>query len=372
MKVSLIHDYLREYGGAEKVLESLNEVWPSADIFTSTYEEEKMDKLGFTVPKGLIHTNSMQNLPFRYSLRKHYFFLYPLSFKLLKTNVDIVFSSCSYAAKFVSKPKNGLHICYLHSVPKFLWGYETETPDLETLALDKYLKPIYKKLLPPVKNLLRKKDYDAAQKVDFFIANSNFTKDRIKKHYNRDSVVIYPPVDVKKYEGEVHDGGYFLIISRLSEFKRIGLVVEAFNKIKKPLKIMGEGQDMKNLNKIAHSNIEFLGRLSEDKMVKILKRCSALIFPTEEDFGIVPVEAMAVGKPVIAYRGGGALETVIEGKTGEFFDEQTSESLLKVLKKFDPSGYNASDCILQAEKFSKERFKKEIRMFVEKAWRNKK
>ena len=247
MKLSLVHDYLREYGGAERVLEALNEVWPSADIFTSTYEEEKMDKLGFTVPKGLIHTTSMQNLPFRYSLRKHYFFLYPLSFKLLKTNAYIVFSSCSYASKFVRKPKKGLHICYLHSVPKFLWGYETETPDLETLPMDKYLKPIYKKILPSAKRVLRKMDFNAAQKVDFFITNSNFTKDRIKKHYNRDSVVIYPPVDVKKFEGEVHDGGYFLVISRLSKFKRIDLVVEAFNRIKKPLKIIGEGQELRSL-----------------------------------------------------------------------------------------------------------------------------
>ncbi len=371
-KVALVHDYLREYGGGEKVLEVLNEEWPQANIYTSIYDQERMKISGLKIPNGLIHTSFLQYLPFHYQLRKHYFFVYPLAFKMLNVDTDIILSSCSYASKFVRKPKNGLHICYLHSVPKFLWGYDTETPDLEVLPIDKYFKPIYKMIMPTLKGRLRSMDFAAAQKVDFFIANSELTKERIKKHYNRDSKVIYPPVDLSRFAGEIKDKGYYLIISRLSNFKKIDLVVRAFNSFGKSLKIIGDGQELSNLKKISHSNVEFLGTLSGEKLEGVLKNCSALVFPTQEDFGIVPVEAMAAGKPVIAFRGGGVLETVVEGKNGEFFDEQTSESLLSLLKRFDPRRYNAGDCMNQARKFSKEEFKQKIKIFVEEAWENKK
>lgn len=386
MKIGIVHDYLREYGGAEKVLETLNEIWPEAPIYTSTYEASRLGRFGFKVPQGLIHTTFAQYLPFRYPLRKHYFFAYPLAFKTLKPDSEIILSSSSYASKFVNKPKSSLHICYLHSVPKFLWRYETETPDLEILPIDKYLKPIYEKILPPAKNILRKMDFKAAQKVDFFIANSNLTKDRIKKHYKLDSVVIYPPVDVERFSKPTTDHGlqfkkavvsrpkadsFYLVISRLGAFKRIDIAVEAFNELKTPLKIIGDGQELANLKKTAHPNIEFLGTVSEEELLSYLKNCIALIFPTLEDFGIVPVEAMAAGKPVIGYRGGGILETVVEGKTGEFFDEQTPESLIRLLKKFDPSRYNPRTIRKQAAKFSKEKFKKKIKDFVEEAGQKK-
>lgn len=372
MKISLAHDYLREYGGAEKVLESLSKIWSNAKIYTSTYEEDVMNKFGFDIPQDKINTTFMQNLPFRYKLRKHYFFIYPLAFNNLEIDSDVVLSSCSYASKFIKKQKNGLHVCYLHSVPKFLWDYETETPNLETLPIDKYLKSIYKIILPSAKRVLRKMDYSAAQKVDYFIANSEATRERIKKHYNQDSEVIYPPVEIDKLRGEVNDGGYFLVVSRLSKFKKIDIVVEAFNKLNKPLKIVGEGQELDNLKKISNLKIEFLGGLSKKTLIKILRNCTALIFPTHEDFGIVPVEAMAAGKPVLAFRGGGVLETVVEGVTGEFFNEQTSDSLVELLKKFDPSVYNAVDCRNQAKKFSEEEFKKKIKRFIEEKWENRK
>ncbi|MEX0616511.1 MAG: glycosyltransferase [Candidatus Woykebacteria bacterium] len=369
MKVSLVHDYLREYGGAEKVLEVLNEVWKDAPIYTATYEQDLMEKSGLEVPPPLVHTAFTQFLPFRYQLRKHYFFLYPLAFRSLNLDSDVILSSCSYAAKFINK-KRSLHICYLHSVPKFLWGYETETPSLETIFIDNYLKPIYKGILPQMKRILRKMDFEAAQKVDFFVANSLITQERIKKHYGLSSKVIYPPVDINEFGGEVVDKGYFLVISRLSKFKKIEIAAEAFNKFNKPLKIVGDGQESANLKRLSNSNIEFLGRVSRERISELLLECTALVFPTDEDFGIVPVEAMAAGKPVIAFRGGGALETVVEGKTGKFFDYQTSQSLLKVLKEFDPSRYNARDCREQAKRFSKERFKKEIKVFLEGAWKN--
>ena len=364
--IALVHDYLREYGGGERVLEALNEIWHDAPIYTSTFEHEIMEKYNFKVPGGLIHTTFLQNLPFRYKLRKHYFFLYPHAFKSLKINSDIIFSTCSYASKFAKPKEGGIHISYIHSVPKFLWGYDTETRDLEVLPFDKYFKPIYRKILPLVKEKLRKMDYDAASKLDYVIANSKITKERIKKHYNRDSVVIYPPVDINEFKGEATDKGYFLILSRLSKFKKLEIAIEAFNKLKKPLKIAGDGQETANLKRLAHSNVEFLGGVDRKKIPELLRGCTALIFPTEEDFGIVPVEAMAAGKPVIAYRGGGALETVVEGKTGEFFDEQNADSLISVLKNFDPKRYNVADCVEQASRFSKEEFKTNIKNFVDK------
>ncbi len=180
-------------------------------------------------------------------------------------------------------------------------------------------------------------------------------------------------VDTKKFKNEkIRDDGYFLVVSRLGGYKRVDIAVEAFNKLGLELRVVGVGPQLNYLKSIVKNNIKLLGRLNDGDVTKLISSCTALIFPTHEDFGIVPVEAMAAGKPVIAYRGGGALETVVEGKTGEFFDEQTVESLLKVLRKFDPSSYNPLDCRKQAEKFSKEIFKKEIKMFVDKAWRNKK
>ena len=369
-KVVLVHDYLREYGGAEKVLESLNEIRHDAPIYTSTFEPEIMEKYRFKVPTGLIHTSFLQYFPFRYPLRKHYFFLYPLAFRSLKIDSDIILSSCSYASKFVRPREGGIHIAYIHSVPKFLWGYETETPSLEVLPFDKYLKSIYKNILPKIKRILRKMDFEAAQKINFIIANSKLTQDRIKKHYGRDSLVIYPPVDVKKFKGEVSDRKYYLVVSRLSSFKRVDVAIEAFNKLKKPLKIIGEGMDHGRLKSLSFSNIEFIGPVSDDKLSELMRGCTALIFPTSEDFGITPIEAMAAGKPVIAYRGGGALETVVEGKTGEFFDKQTADSLLEIVKKFNPKDYNKDECRSQASKFSKEEFKRKLKFFVEEAWIN--
>lgn len=372
MKIVIVHDYLREYGGAEKVVESLNEIWPKAKVYTANYEESVMDRYNFKVPKGLINTTFIQYLPFHNKLRKHLFFAYPFAFKLLKINADIIISSSSYAAKFVRKPKGSLHICYTHSLPKFLWGYETETPSLETLPVDRYLKPIYKKTLPKITSILKKMDLEAAKNVDFFIANSFLTKERIRNSYKRDSKIIYPPVDVKRFKGLINNNRYYLVISRLSSFKKVDIVIRAFNKTGISLKIIGEGQELESLRKISHSNVRFLGGVSGQDLLNELLNCTAVVFPTFEDFGIVPVEAMAAGKPVIAFKGGGALETVVEGKTGEFFEKQTSESLLGIIRRFDALRYNPVDCQNQANKFSKEEFKRKIKLFVEEKWSSKK
>ncbi|OGY25944.1 MAG: hypothetical protein A2Z11_03325, partial [Candidatus Woykebacteria bacterium RBG_16_43_9] len=324
-----------------------------------------------------VKTNFTQRLPFIKQLSKHYFFLYPLAFRLQDTgDADVVISSSSYAAKFVRVKTGGLHICYLHTPPRFLWGYDTELYRYYAKSFDKYLSPVYGALVPPMKAVLRNMDHEAAQKVDFFIANSKEVQKRIKKHYNRDSVVIYPPVNVERFQSQKsklknQNGNYFLVVSRLGGYKKVDIVVEAFNKLALPLKIVGDGPQYKFLKEAASNNIEFLGRRSDTEVSALLANCRALIFPTHEDFGIVPVEAMAAGKPVIAYRGGGALETVLEGVTGEFFDHQTTSDIIKVVKRFQPNMYNSMACQTQANKFSEEKFKREMRSFVEEAWRRK-
>ncbi|OGY26345.1 MAG: hypothetical protein A2Z42_03395 [Candidatus Woykebacteria bacterium RBG_19FT_COMBO_43_10] len=379
MKIAIVHDYFNQYGGGERVVEAMHEVWPDAPVYTSIYDEGLM-KDWLKIPRDKIRTNFIQRLPFSKQLSKHYFFLYPLAFRLQDTgNADVVISSSSYAAKFLRVKAGGIHICYLHTPPRFLWGYDTELSRYYAKSFDKYLAPIYEVLVPPIKSVIRKMDYNAAQKVDYFIANSKEVQKRIKKHYGRDSTVIYPPVNVARFSRSSNQRpatsdqqpGYFLIVSRLGGYKKVGIVVEAFNRLGLPLKIVGYGPQVDYLKSIAKGNIELLGRVSDDEVGKLMVSCSALIFPTHEDFGIVPVETMAASKPVIAYRGGGALETVLEGVTGEFFDQQTPGDIIKTVKRFQPNKYSPVACQTQAKKFSEEKFKRAMKLFVEEAWQRK-
>jgi len=381
-KIALVHDYLNQYGGGERVVEATAEVWPDAPIYTSIFDKDLMASW-LKIPAERIKTNFIQKLPFIKHLNKHYFFFYPIAFRMQNLGeADIVISSSSYAAKFVKAGKNAIHICYLHTPPRFLWGYDTELTRYYAKPFDRFLSPFYQLAVPPIKSALRYFDYKVAQGIDYFIANSKEVQGRIKKHYNRDSVVIYPPVDVERFSKQTTDyrlqqeavvgrqkaDSFFLVVSRLGGYKKVDIVVGAFNKLGLPLKIVGEGPQYSYLKKIAKDNIEILGRLGDEEVTKLLGSCTALVFPTHEDFGIVPVEAMAAGKPVIAYRGGGALETVAEGVIGEFFDQQTSDDIIGAVKKFNPGKYDPQACRLQAQKFSKEVFQRKMKFFVEEAW----
>lgn len=366
MKVALVHDYFNQYGGGERVVEAMADIWPDSLVYTSIYDKKLM-RNWLKIDNKRIKTNFIQKLPFVNYLNKHYFFAYPLAFKYQNVgDVDIVLSSSSYAAKFAGVNKKSISICYLHTPPRFLWGYDTELSSYYNRPFDTALNPIYRLVVPPIRNILRRMDYQAAQRINFFIANSKEVQKRIEKHYNKKSEVIYPPVDTKKFKNEkVKDEGYFLIVSRLGGYKRVDIAVEAFNKLGLELRIVGVGPQSAYLKSIAKKNVKLLGILPDREVNRLLQNCTALIFPTHEDFGIVPVEAMAAGKPVIAFRGGGALETIIEGKTGEFFEKQTSESLFEVVKRFDPTRYNPIESKNQANKFSKEVFKQKIKTFVE-------
>ncbi len=367
LKVAIVHDYFNQYGGGERVAEALAEIWPNAYVYTSIYDQKLMKNWLKIDPKR-IKTNFISKLPFANYLSKHYFFLYPVAFRLQNLgNPNLIISSSSYAAKFIKKPKGSIHICYLHTVPRFLWGYDTELSRYYRHGFDRYLEFFYKILVPPIKSLLRRWDYNIAQNIDYFLVNSKEVEARLKKHYNRTGTVIYPPVDTKRFENTKQNPKsekYYLVVSRLGGYKKIDVVVKAFNKIKDKLIIVGDGPQLTYLKEIAQSNVNLLGRVNDEKVKELLINCRALIFPTLEDFGIVPVEAMAAGKPVLAYKSGGALETIIEGKTGVFFDEQTPESIIEALKNLDSSQIKPQDCIEQAEKFSKEVFRTKMKDFV--------
>nr|QBM02023.1 D-inositol-3-phosphate glycosyltransferase [uncultured archaeon] len=373
-KIALVHDYLNQYGGGERVLEALAEIWPEATIYTSIVDEPVM-KTWLKLDLKRVKTNFISKLPFAKTLSKHYFFLYPLAFRFQNLgDADVVISTSSYAAKFARGKEGSVHIDYIHTVPRFLWGYDTELARYYARWFDKFLAPLYALLVPPLKWILRKGDYSAAQKVDYFLANSQEVRSRVKKHYGRDAEVIHPPVDTERFKdegqkitNEVKDEKeYYLVVSRLGGYKRVDIVVEAFNKLGRPLRIVGVGPQLSYLKSIAAPNVELLGRLDDAQVTQLIKTCKALVFPTHEDFGIVPVEAMAAGKQVIAYRGGGALETVVEGKTGVFFDKQTPEGIIEAVGRFERLKVDPQEARAQAAKFSKEVFKKKMKEFIEK------
>ena len=370
-----MHDYFNQYGGGERVVQALHKIWPEANVYTSILDKKLM-KNWLAIPFDKIKTNFISKLPFTNSLSKHYFFMYPLAFRMQNTNeADVVISSTSYAAKFVRVKKRGIHICYIHTPTRFLWGYDTELSRYYHKPFDKYLRYIYQLLVPPTKFILRNLDFKAAKEVDFFIANSKEVQGRVKKHYGRDSYVIYPPVNIKRFQignnSGRNDRDYYLVVSRLGGYKKVGIVVEAFNKLGLPLKVVGVGPQFDYLKSIAKNNVQMIGRRPDKEVTDLLLGCSALIFPTHEDFGIVPVEAMAAGKPVIAYGKGGALETVVPGITGEFFSKQTSDAIIGTVKKFNQKKYKPEACRAQARKFSEDEFKRKIKFFVEEAYASK-
>ena len=351
MNTALIHDWLTNVAGAEKVLLVLKEIFKDAPIYTSVFDSKKAKAF----EKFDVRTTYLQNLPLVKSKREVLIPLTPLAFENIDLGeFDLVISNTTMPAKGVITKPETIHICYCHTPTRYLWESELD-PRAKAGA--------FSGLRRKIAHRLRIWDKVASDRPDYYFANSKYISKRIKKYYGRDSKVIYPPVDVNQFvvgdQNNVKD--YYLFVSRLVGYKKCNIVVEAFNKLGLPLKIIGSGPEKKYLQKIAKGNIEFLGFLSGSELKKYYSQAKAFIFAAEEDFGIVPVEAMASGRPVIAYGRGGATETVVEGKTGLFFYEQTAESLINVIKKFDPKKFDSAIIREQAEKFSTERFKKEFR-----------
>lgn len=364
-KIALVHDHLAQDGGAEKVLKVLADMFPDAPIYTLLYEEKHVNKYF----KGReIKTSIIQKLPGGVKHYQWYLKYMPMAVEFFDLrDFDIVISDASAFAKGVITKPDTLHICYCHTPTRYLWDYTHQY--INELSYNKY----FKKIISLVLNKLRIWDFVAAQRVDLFIANSRTVQKRISKYYRRDSEIIYPPVELSRFRILNESKDYFLIGGRLAAYKRVDIVVEAFKKMPdKKLKIFGSGVDLLRLKNIANgaTNIEFLGRVSEDEKAKLYSNCLAFINPQEEDFGITVVEAMASGRPVLAFERGGATETIINEKTGLFFKEQNAESLIEAVERFGKYDFNQELIKKQAENFSEQIFKDRIIDFINKSDKN--
>lgn len=358
MKVALVHEFLTQYGGAEKVLEAILEIFPDATIHTLVYDKEKMGKF---FGKYKIKTSFLQKMPFGVKKYKWYLTLMPKAIESFDfTGYDLVLSDASAFAKGVITKKPTVHICYCHTPTRYLWQ-ETKSY-VQTAEMPNIIRP----LMPPFIKALRKWDYKAAQRPDYIIANSQTVQKRIKKYYKRDSTVIYPFVDIQSFSASDHVKNFYLIAGRMVPYKRNDIVVQAFNKLSdKTLIVAGAGYGLEELKTLASSsNIKFKGRVSDESLKQYFSTCRAFIFAAEEDFGITPLEAMASGRPVIAYGVGGATETIVDGKTGIFFNAQTPEAVIDAINKFEKKQFNQSDSVAQAKKFEKKQFIAKMKTYI--------
>lgn len=366
MKVALVYDRINKWGGAERVLLALHKLFPKAPVFTSVYSPTKASWANsFTVKPSFL-----QRFPHVISNHELYPFLMPMAFERFSfSGYDLVISLTSEAAKGIITQPGTKHICYVLTPTRYLWsGYP-----------EYFKNPFLRTVASPAVTYLRKWDKVASQRPDTLVAISKEVQGRIREYYDRDSLIIYPPVEIssgsvfrhsgkwnasriseKKDSGQARMTDYFLIVSRLSKFtkyKRIDLAIQACNELKLPLKVIGEGNWKKELQQMAGPTVTFLGTVDDGELREYYRNCRALLFPAVEDFGLTVVEAQSFGRPVIAFRGGGALETIREGKTGLFFDKQTKESLIDALKLFTTMEFDPKESSKNAQRFSQKSFK---------------
>jgi glycosyltransferase involved in cell wall biosynthesis len=356
VRVALVHDYLNQMGGAEKVLLTLHDLFPQAPIYTSIYDRRGVDRRFRSMD---IRTSFMQHLPFVKSHHQPFLPLYPYAFEWMDLRAyDLVISDSSAFAKGIITRPEALHISYCHTPMRWAWNYE-DYIERERVGW------IGRILLPPLIARLRQWDYNTAARVDYFVANSPNVAARIAKYYRREAVFIPPPVDTSRFFVAPRHEDYFLIVSRLVPYKRIDLAVKAFSMLGLPLRIIGSGRDERRLRRMAGKNVRFLGRLPDEEVRTQMAHCRALIFPGEEDFGMTPVEAQASGRPVIAYAAGGALASIVEGSTGMFFYQQTPEALADAVVNFRDEYFDPLAIRKHAEEFDTQRFMRRFTQFVE-------
>lgn len=363
-KTALVHYWLTGMRGGEKVVESICGLFPDIDIYTLVYNGNKISE---SIKKHKIFTSFIQKFPFSKKKYQNFLPFMPVAIEQFDlSDYDIVISSESGIAKGVLTKPETCHFCYCHTPMRYLWNMYFDYLKNEKV---KFLR---RKIIEIFFNYLRIWDLATASRVDYFISNSNNVKKRILKYYRRDSEVIYPPVDVENMVFNTKKEDYYLVVSQLVSYKRVDLAVEAFNRLKKEIIIIGEGQEYKRLKKMADKNVKFVGWQDSEDLKQYYAGAKALIFPGEEDFGITPVEAQASGTPVIGFGKGGLLETVIEGETGLFFYKQDREDLISVVKKFE-SNTNMFDPYRVREnslRFSGERFKKDLKKFIDEKYEN--
>lgn len=360
MKIALVHDYLVQNGGAEKVLQSFCEIFPYAPIYTLVYDEDKMDPF---FKERRIYTSSLQKLPF--ARKRHRLFppFMPVAIEQFDlSKYDVVLSSSHSYAKGVITGAQTTHISYIHTPMRYAWD------DCQKYTADFYFPSLIKRFIPFVMNYIRLWDWASAQRPDKIIANSSFIEKRISKYYQRTvDAVIHPPIETQRFHtSDTHDH-YFLMVGRILPNKRFDIAVEAFNANGLPLKIIGTGPAKDSLKEKAHNNIEFLGRVSDDDLAHYYTNCRAFLFPQEEDFGIVAMEAFASGRPIIAYHGGDIVEHMDEGKTGILFTDQTADGINAAIRSFMniESNCHSENIRARAQKFDKEKFKIRIKDYID-------
>jgi len=357
MKLAIVHDFLNQYGGAEKTLEALHELYTDAPVFTSILLPRRLPP---AFSSWDIRVSFLQRLPFLEKHFKKYLLLYPRAMERFDLSAfDAVLSSSSAFAKGVRARPGALHVCYCYTPMRFVWD------SAHYLAKER-IPFFYRPFLKSALSYLKEWDLRTIGSVTRFIAISRHIQARIRAAYGRWSEVIYPPVETSRFLVSQSRDDYFLIVSRLNAYKNIDMAVQAFNQWGRPLVVVGEGPRRAALQRAAKKNVTFLGRVPADELVRLYSRCRAFVFPGSEDFGIAPVEAMASGRPVIALAAGGALETVVPGETGVFFEKPEVDSLLQVLRDFENRAFDSARIRRHAEKFDKAVFKDKIAAFLKK------
>ncbi len=385
MKVAIVHDWLASMRGGERCVEVFCELFPQADLFTLLHFQGKVSE---TIERMPIHTSFIQHLPFLKRYYRHYLPLFPFAIERFDMHdYDLILSSSHCVAKGVRRLPGTLHVSYTHTPMRYAWDlYDAYFEDSAGLVKSQILRTLMAHL--------RRWDVQACDRVDRFVANSHHVADRIRRHYGKESIVVYPPVDFDRFVPSETDDGFYLVVSALAPYKRVELAIEACNVTKRPLKIIGTGQQYQFLKQHAGPTVELLGWQPDKVITEYYRRCKALLFPGEEDFGIVPLEVMACGKPVIAYAKGGALETVVplnpgerkkptgnafgmphgddSGKnpTGVFFYEQTCEALIQALEVFERYRDQFQPEMIRShvEPFDRKHFKARIHAVIEQTW----
>jgi len=369
MKIAFVYDRINKFGGAERVLQALHQIWPQAPIFTAVYNSQTA-----SWAKNIsIKPSFLQKFPLAKTHHELYPWLTPLAFESFNfNNYDVVISVTSAEAKAIITQPSTLHLCYCLTPTRYFWSHKQHYQSFPGLgSWNKLAKFVFSK----TKNYLQRSDLIASSRPDAYIAISQTVQKRIKQYYHRSSIIIHPPVNVKKFSKKtkskykILNTKYYLLVSRLTSYKKIDLAIKAFNQLKQNLIIVGEGREEKNLKKIAGSTISFKGKIKDSQLINLYQHCQALIMPQEEDFGITAVEAMAAGKPVIAFNKGGVLDTVIHKKTGVLFKHQTVDSLTSAVKQFISSAWDSKTLKAQAKKFDQQIFKNKIKIFVEEQWK---
>lgn len=367
MRVALIHDYLNQYGGAERVLEKLMQIFPDAPIYTLLYDPRALpDSLSSRLEKREVVTSSINKAPG--AAKKHKFYLWALPYAAEQwdfSNFDLLVSDSHSFAKGIVSPPKSVHISYCHTPLRYVW-------DLTNEYQEDYPYPgLIKKILPLGTHYLRIWDRLAAQRPDRLLTNSTFVKKRIKKYYDREAKVVHPPVEREGLEvNKAPTDDFYLLVSRLIPYKKVDLAIRAFNELGKSLKIIGAGPKAKKLKELAQPQIEFLGEIHGEELKKYYSKAKGFILPQKEDFGIAPIEAMASGTPVLGFKAGGALDYIEEEKNGLFFEKQTPKSLIKAFKKFEKTKFDAAKIRKTSARFDQKHFRSKIKSTVEKTLTN--